>query len=927
MKKYRIIGLLVVLLALVLTGTGPPQATGQVLERPDEFSDTVFTKAIFDKIAEDTEPVIKTEDGKLVMRELPYYHFVAESTVSGGVAYESEDRRLTLKPVKMQYDDGTPFKSAPDEVNVLKHPEHADFGMLVEGRPGAQAVGVYYPNAFGPGNNIGVLTHKYKIKEVESINAMPVIPKGAESLDIWFELGGNLYLDWDYDKTYEITEPVKLGNNSWLNPAKAWDSQYVWDWVDQDYVLSTNEIQIPSYLHNIGGKYYYIKSIPVGWLNTAQYPVYTDADISWGSASEFNATSVDWPKVCRVSGSSTLFAVAYADGGASGSHGDIIIGQYAGGTSINWGTETQFATALHRNYCIDLTSPADDIIVVMWQEAAANDTGYVRATEVSGTSCASWGSAVTLNDEAIYPSLCDLDTDTFAGFCQQDSGDRPVGYHFTLSGSPKTTITKDDGPEVVSLTDYNYIDSDQIDTNKVVLVGDDAANGNMCVLEWQPGTSSWSQGTEVTLTGGLCLFPRVATTYKDFSTVDRGAVMFRDNSDSDKGNAYAFTVAGGTITLGAKTTWGGSGLPYKGDMAFVSETANVILTEQTTNSGKLYSYYNTIDWGTRVFTVGTGEEVDSDDNGNASVAYLQSAIVAGVYTKDTDTSGQGRIGAPPPSVTPPTVTSDSITNVGTTTALATGVITAIGSGTPVERGFCYITGSGTPDYSDTLTSEAWASGTGSYSLTVSSLTCGTYYSIRAYAATSAGTGYGGVLNFATVPGSGCYTTDLLYLEYEPVQISGSVIADQSGNDNDVYYTLGGGTISVTLGGLITTGEQTYLSPDAGVPGAWGITEQPDGFIKSEEEKQPSGIIEQILYPFYQTTGIGMQLMYSFMLLCACAYVISRLTRFTNHLVIITLAVCFVTAAFYALGPLEGWVMVTTALAAIGAIVWEFRPQL
>ena len=916
--------LLLVLFILVLAASFivHPLVRGQTIEVVEKEIDPniVFADAIFDKIAEDKEPVITEEGDKLVMRELPYYHFVAEKDVSDGIAYESESKSLFLKPVKIEYDTGTPFKPSTEPTDVIKHPEHIDFGMLVEGRPGKNAVGVYYPDAFGPGNNIGVLTHKYKIKEVESINVMPVIPKDAQSLDIWFEINGDLLFNWDYEKEFEIIEPVRLGNNSWLRPAQVWDSRYTWNEAYQTY--DENRVTVPSYFKVQNGRYYYVKSIPVAWLSAAQYPIYTDADISWGADDEFYSDEIGRPHICRLYNSTTKFGVSFTNGVSTALR--VVIGEYDGGTGIDWGSVSDPGITLYNWVAHDISSPSEDIIVI-----AFNDSGEdleLKAAEISGRTVNSWGAnAQVFSSGSRFEStvvLCDAD-EVMVFIRKTDASDHLYGGHASLSGSPKTTITVNDS-RVLATTEFQLPVATEIDTDKALVLGRNNTLGGCraVVISWNG--SVLSAGSVLNWDSADAQKKYVydaASPFLNFGETDKAACIYREYSPLNL-KVAAFTIAGTTVTAGTDQTLTTGTQPVQSGLTFTGTTNFVAFFADKTDSSKLKSNLAEVNWTTRAITLGSDEEVDSDANSYAEITYLQTERVVGVYQRDTDTSGQARIGSLPSAASgTPTVVTVSITNVGTSTALGTGNITAVGGGTPSERGFCYITGSGTPDYSDTLTSEVWSSGTGTYSLTISSLSCGTYYSVRAYAATTTGTGYGETLNFATVPGSGCYGTDVLFLEFEPDQISSGTISDQSSQYNNVFYTISlSGSLSASYaGGLEPTGETSSIPGDS--DDLVGALQPPDNMNPSEEtmeaENNPLYAIINALHILTEEAGapIDVKLLWIFSYIVMTAITLIALDRKLGKDWITAVSVVFIAILYWLWGPIPFWlVMIEGAVA-------------
>ena len=99
-------------------------------------------------------------------------------------------------------------------------------------------------------------------------------------------------------------------------------------------------------------------------------------------------------------------------------------------------------------------------------------------------------------------------------------------------------------------------------------------------------------------------------------------------------------------------------------------------------------------------------------------------------------------------VTPviPTITTDSVSAITDTTAICGGIITADGGRTVTARGVCWST-SQNPTISGSHTTDS--SGTGSFTSSITGLTSGTTYYVRAYATNSVGTAYGNEMSFTT----------------------------------------------------------------------------------------------------------------------------------------------------------------------------------
>ena len=97
-------------------------------------------------------------------------------------------------------------------------------------------------------------------------------------------------------------------------------------------------------------------------------------------------------------------------------------------------------------------------------------------------------------------------------------------------------------------------------------------------------------------------------------------------------------------------------------------------------------------------------------------------------------------------VAAPTVTTASATNVTTTTATSGGNITNDGGAIVTARGVCWSTSQNPTIFNSHTTN---GSGTGSFTSSMTGLTAGTTYYVRAYATNSVGTAYGSQVSFTT----------------------------------------------------------------------------------------------------------------------------------------------------------------------------------
>ncbi len=100
-------------------------------------------------------------------------------------------------------------------------------------------------------------------------------------------------------------------------------------------------------------------------------------------------------------------------------------------------------------------------------------------------------------------------------------------------------------------------------------------------------------------------------------------------------------------------------------------------------------------------------------------------------------------------IDPPTVTTQAVSGIDATTATGNGNITNLGEENPSEHGVCWNT-TGTPTTDDNHTTEGSVTSTGSFSSSITGLTEGETYYVRAYATNSGGTSYGNEVSFTAV---------------------------------------------------------------------------------------------------------------------------------------------------------------------------------
>lgn len=135
--------------------------------------------------------------------------------------------------------------------------------------------------------------------------------------------------------------------------------------------------------------------------------------------------------------------------------------------------------------------------------------------------------------------------------------------------------------------------------------------------------------------------------------------------------------------------------------------------------------------------------------------------------------------------TPPSVTTNAATSLGSTTATFNGNVTSDGGATISERGFVYSSTDATPTIGEGGVTQRIVSGTtGTYSYNETTLTSGTHYYYQAYATNSKGTSYGGVQEFDTSAIAPTVTTQAV-----------SSIGDNSATGNGTVTSEGGASVT------------------------------------------------------------------------------------------------------------------------------------
>ncbi len=126
----------------------------------------------------------------------------------------------------------------------------------------------------------------------------------------------------------------------------------------------------------------------------------------------------------------------------------------------------------------------------------------------------------------------------------------------------------------------------------------------------------------------------------------------------------------------------------------------------------------------------------------------------------------------------PSLTTTAVSSITQTSAASGGNVTDDGGAAVTARGVCWST-SASPTTDDNTTSNG--TGTGNFTSSLTSLTPGTTYYVRAYATNSAGTNYGNEVSFSTDPVEvPSLTTDIVGSITGTTAVSGGNVTDDGG---------------------------------------------------------------------------------------------------------------------------------------------------
>jgi len=214
-------------------------------------------------------------------------------------------------------------------------------------------------------------------------------------------------------------------------------------------------------------------------------------------------------------------------------------------------------------------------------------------------------------------------------------------------------------------------------------------------------------------------------------------------SGYDFGNGIAVDGSGNAYVTGrTKSTDFPTENPYQG--AFAGGTDDAFITKLS-SSGSTLSYSTYL--GGSSYEYGCGIAVDGSGNAYVTGGTDSSNFpMQNPYQGTNAGSRDAFVAKLVSDTTSPTVTTTAASSITSTSASSGGNVTSDGGAAVTARGVCWST-STNPTISGSKTSDG--TGTGSFTSSITGLTPGTTYHVRAYATNGAGTSYGSDLMFTT----------------------------------------------------------------------------------------------------------------------------------------------------------------------------------
>ena len=494
-------------------------------------------------------------------------------------------------------------------------------------------------NAFGTGSEIIIKNTPTSFSKVVSFTEdyLKSIPKDAKYVEVSFDLSG-----WSVpDGTY--TERIQLQQDVWLEKTLAWDSSEGdpnQNYTDVEFVIENGTLT---------------KRIPVDWLKTALFPIYTDATFTFGAKALADAGPSGSVDVLPIGNDKA--AICWPDDADGTDEGQCIIASISGttpsfGSVVNFAADTINPAGNGNEGIASACSAGPDRWVVVYNEdsaAASPDLGKARVASSTGTVINGYGTALTFNNATTtFPTCTQVSTDaiviTYATLpavtgnllSRVFSIACTIGNDYTLTCGTAVPLSHQ---RPTSL--FAEVDCDTLEPNKFICM---YAETNAAPTDLYANAGSVS-GTTLTIGATSTLSANSVEGTRVHSIIAPSQDKFAYHYDSGGGASPLrmglATISGTNITLGATSTIIATTTSYSSLTALDNDDAFLFYQQGVTDAATTFTAAIPIqlNWSTLTFSTSSAETVDATtDPGSLHAAKIGDCKILFAWEDDNDTN-------------------------------------------------------------------------------------------------------------------------------------------------------------------------------------------------------------------------------------------------------------------------------------------------
>lgn len=588
------------------------------------------------------------------------YEVKDDIAADNSITYRLEDKYFSMTPVSVGWN------VTQEKIDATATPRKSDKA--------------HYEGVFDGKGNIDVSAGDRILNKVVSfatLEELGEIPEGAEYLEVKFKVDTNMVIDGWNKKDDFVIEPgtkIRLGDYSYIDAPQVWDSSREEIIVVDDQCANPdyngggpcethtgtdiveNRVKIETVFSSESGELYFTKRIPVAWITAAQFPIHTDADITYGTPQEFEATDVS-PALRDIlveigKLDTDKFFVCYLENTDDLSCRAATVS----GTTITYGTEFLF----NNDTIEDFSACAIDTnrFAVIYSDDAQADDGFTDVGIVSGTTIASSTRVEYENSDAEEPSCAGISTNKYIiAYMDETGGD---DYEATACSSSGSTISCGSSVEFETSESVGPdVEVGKADTDKFLIAYSDTstnrdfslATGTVSTLtitmsaEFKPNDGGDNDGEQV-----------LGYDVANIGTNLVGVIWRHVSETSDTVTEMrsflcdlSSTISCGTAVSIERTDTSSN---RKAGMAGIDSSHLVWALSSTTAAN---SFYNTFS-GTTI-TKGNAEVYSATANEGPQVELISTDKIVICYVDEADATDHGEciigdIGAAPPAATP-----------------------------------------------------------------------------------------------------------------------------------------------------------------------------------------------------------------------------------------------------------------------------------